>query len=61
MVFITAGMGGGMGTGSAGVIARLAKEQGTLTVGVGQDHSKPPALQNPPFKKQKLSLINLFT
>ena len=34
MVFITAGMGGGTGTGSAGVIARLAKEQGALTVGV---------------------------
>ena len=34
MVFITAGMGGGTGTGSAGVIARIAKEQGSLTVGV---------------------------
>ncbi len=34
MVFITAGMGGGTGTGSAGVIARIAKEQGALTVGV---------------------------
>ena len=34
MVFITAGMGGGTGTGGAGVIARLAKEQGSLTVGV---------------------------
>ena len=34
MVFITAGMGGGTGTGATGVIARLAKEQGALTVGV---------------------------
>lgn len=34
MVFITAGMGGGTGTGAAGVIARIAKEQGALTVGV---------------------------
>ena len=34
MVFITAGMGGGTGTGAAPVIARLAKEQGMLTVGV---------------------------
>jgi cell division protein FtsZ len=34
MVFITAGMGGGTGTGAAPVIARLAKEQGILTVGV---------------------------
>ena len=34
MVFITAGMGGGTGTGAAPVIARLAKERGILTVGV---------------------------
>jgi cell division protein FtsZ len=34
MVFITAGMGGGTGTGGAPVIARLAKESGALTVGV---------------------------
>jgi cell division protein FtsZ len=34
MVFITAGMGGGTGTGAAPVIARAAKEQGILTVGV---------------------------
>ena len=34
MVFITAGMGGGTGTGGAPVIAELAKESGALTVGV---------------------------
>jgi cell division protein FtsZ len=34
MAFITAGMGGGTGTGAAPVIARAAKEQGILTVGV---------------------------
>ena len=34
MVFITAGMGGGTGTGAAPVIAKLAKEMGALTVGV---------------------------
>src|SRR6202012_1911120 len=34
MVFITAGMGGGTGTGAAPVIARMAKERGILTVGV---------------------------
>jgi cell division protein FtsZ len=34
MVFITAGMGGGTGTGAAPVIARLAKESGALTVGI---------------------------
>ena len=34
MVFITAGMGGGTGTGSAPVIAKIARDQGALTVGV---------------------------
>ncbi|UCG38088.1 MAG: cell division protein FtsZ [bacterium] len=34
MVFVTAGMGGGTGTGAAPVVARLAKECGALTVGV---------------------------
>lgn len=34
MVFVTAGMGGGTGTGAAPVIAKIAREQGALTVGV---------------------------
>jgi len=34
MVFVTAGMGGGTGTGAAPVVARIAKEEGILTVGV---------------------------
>jgi len=34
MVFITAGMGGGTGTGAAPIVADIAKEQGVLTVGV---------------------------
>lgn len=34
MVFVTCGMGGGTGTGAAPVVARVAKEQGALTVGV---------------------------
>jgi cell division protein FtsZ len=34
MVFVTAGMGGGTGTGSAPIIARIAREGGALTVGV---------------------------
>jgi cell division protein FtsZ len=34
MVFITAGMGGGTGTGAAPVVARVAKEMGILTVGI---------------------------
>lgn len=34
MVFVTAGMGGGTGTGAAPVVAEIAKEKGILTVGV---------------------------
>jgi cell division protein FtsZ len=34
MVFITAGMGGGTGTGAAPVIAKIAKEMGILTIGI---------------------------
>ncbi len=34
MVFVTAGMGGGTGTGAAPIIAQLAREEGALTVGV---------------------------
>ena len=34
MVFVTAGMGGGTGTGAAPVVARVAREMGALTIGV---------------------------
>lgn len=34
MVFITAGMGGGTGTGAAPVVAKIAKERGLLTIGI---------------------------
>lgn len=34
MVFVTAGMGGGTGTGAAPIIAKMAKEKGILTIGV---------------------------
>ena len=34
MLFITAGMGGGTGTGGASVVAKFAKEKGLLTIGV---------------------------
>ena len=34
MVFVTCGMGGGTGTGAAPVVAKIAKEQGILTVGI---------------------------
>ena len=34
MVFVTAGMGGGTGTGASPVVARIAKERGLLTIGI---------------------------
>jgi cell division protein FtsZ len=34
MVFVTAGMGGGTGTGAAPIVARMAKEMGALTMGI---------------------------
>ena len=34
MIFVTAGMGGGSGTGAAPIVAKIAKDQGALTVGV---------------------------
>ena len=34
MVFITAGMGGGTGTGAAPVVARVTKERDILTIGI---------------------------
>jgi len=44
MVFITAGMGGGTGTGAAPIIAKIAREMGILTVGV---ITKPFAFEGP--------------
>ena len=49
MVFITAGMGGGTGTGAAPVIASVAKEQGALTVAVV---TKPFRFEGPIRAKQ---------
>ena len=42
MLFITAGMGGGTGTGAAPIIAKVAKEMGILTVGVVTKPFDPP-------------------
>jgi cell division protein FtsZ len=49
MVFVTAGMGGGTGTGAAPIIARAAKEAGALTVGVV---TKPFLFEGKKRKKQ---------
>ncbi len=49
MVFITAGMGGGTGTGAAPIVARVAKQMGILTVGVV---TKPFDFEGPRRMKQ---------
>ncbi|WP_043362254.1 cell division protein FtsZ [Belnapia sp. F-4-1] len=54
MVFITAGMGGGTGTGAAPVIARMARERGVLTVGVV---TKPFDFEGPKRKRASESGI----
>ncbi len=55
MVFITAGMGGGTGTGAAPVFAKIAKEVGALTVGVV---TKPFLFEGKKRMKQALEGIN---
>ncbi|MBN1898423.1 MAG: cell division protein FtsZ [Spirochaetes bacterium] len=55
MVFITAGMGGGTGTGSSPIIARLAKELGILVVGVV---TKPFGFEGPKRMEQAMSGIS---
>ena len=54
MVFITAGMGGGTGTGAAPAIAKISKELGALTVGIV---TKPFAFEGPIRKKRALEGI----
>jgi cell division protein FtsZ len=54
MVFVTAGMGGGTGTGAAPVVARIAREAGALTVGVV---TKPFTFEGRRRKRQAVSGI----
>jgi len=54
MVFITAGMGGGTGSGAAPAIAKIAKEMGALTVG---SVTKPFAVEGPKRHKRALAGI----
>jgi len=54
MVFITAGMGGGTGTGAAPAVAKIAKERGALTVGIV---TKPFAFEGPIRKKRAIEGI----
>ena len=55
MVFITAGMGGGTGTGAAPVIAQMAKDSGILTVGIV---TKPFAFEGKRRMDQAIAGIN---
>lgn len=55
MVFITAGMGGGTGTGAAPVIAQMAKDSGILTVGIV---TKPFAFEGKHRMDQAIAGIN---
>ena len=54
MIFITAGMGGGTGTGSSPIIAQAAKEIGALTIGVV---TKPFGFEGPKRNKQAVDGI----
>lgn len=54
MVFVTAGMGGGTGTGAAPVVARMAREAGALTVGVV---TKPFSFEGRRRQKQAIAGI----
>ena len=54
MVFVTAGMGGGTGTGAAPIIAQVARDMGALTVGVV---TKPFAFEGSQRKKKALAGI----
>jgi len=57
MIFITAGMGGGTGTGAAPVVARIAKELGALTVGVV---TRPFSFEGPKRGRYAAEGISLF-
>ena len=66
MLFITAGMGGGTGTGAAPVIAQIAKEMGVLTVAVvtkpfGFERGKRMALAEQGIKELSESVDSLIT
>ncbi len=66
MLFITAGMGGGTGTGAAPVIAQIAKEMGILTVAVvtkpfGFERAKRMALAEQGIKELSESVDSLIT
>ena len=58
MAFVTAGMGGGTGTGAAAVIARACREQGILTIGVVTkpfEFEREDCLRSPPMLKRPLA------
>lgn len=58
LVFVTAGMGGGTGTGAAPVVAEVAKSQGALTIGVV---TKPFAFEGKKRKENATKGISILT
>ena len=58
LVFVTAGMGGGTGTGAAPVVAEIAKSQGALTIGVV---TKPFAFEGKKRKSNAAEGISILT
>ncbi len=58
LVFVTAGMGGGTGTGAAPIVAEVAKSQGALTIGVV---TKPFAFEGRKRKKNAMEGISILT
>lgn len=58
LVFVTAGMGGGTGTGAAPVVAEIAKSQGALTIGVV---TKPFAFEGRKRKANAMEGISILT
>lgn len=57
MVFITAGMGGGTGTGAAPVVAQIAREMGVLTIGIV---TKPFAFEGKRRMEQAENVLQIF-
>ena len=54
MVFVTAGMGGGTGTGAAPVVAEIAREAGALTVGIV---TKPFTMEGVPRMRNAITAL----
>ena len=61
IVFVTAGMGGGTGTGAAPVVAQIAKESGALTIGLGHYLTVAAILFNRYYRLQLPPYLGFFS